>query len=63
MGREEMKHIVGLSGGKDSTALALRLRQLHPEIEFTYICTPTGNEPAKANELLNRRAAEIEAGR
>jgi tRNA(Ile)-lysidine synthase TilS/MesJ len=40
-----LKHIVGLSGGKDSTALALRLRQLSPEIDFTYLCTPTGNEP------------------
>lgn len=42
-----MKYVVGLSGGKDSTALALRLRQLHPEIDFTYLCTPTGNEPAE----------------
>lgn len=40
-----MKHVVGLSGGKDSTAMAVRLRQLYPGREFTYICTPTGNEP------------------
>jgi len=39
-----MRHIVGLSGGKDSTAMALRLRELHPDVEFEYICTPTGNE-------------------
>jgi hypothetical protein len=39
-----MKHVIGLSGGKDSTALAVRLRQLHPEQEYTYLCTPTGNE-------------------
>lgn len=45
-----MKHVVGLSGGKDSTALALRLRQLCPEIDFTYLCTPTGNEPANMLE-------------
>ena len=38
------KHIVGLSGGKDSTALALRLKELHPEIDFEYICNETGNE-------------------
>lgn len=37
-------HIVSLSGGKDSTAMALRLAELHPERPFTYICTPTGNE-------------------
>lgn len=40
------KHIVGLSGGKDSTAMALRLAEVEPR-DYTYICTPTGNEPAE----------------
>lgn len=40
-----MTHIVGLSGGKDSTALALRLAEVEPR-DYVYICTPTGNEPA-----------------
>jgi hypothetical protein len=39
-----MKHIVGLSGGKDSTAMALRLAEIEPR-DYIYICTPTGNEP------------------
>ena len=39
-----VRHIVGLSGGKDSTALALRLQELHPEREFEFLCTPTGDE-------------------
>lgn len=38
-----MKHIVALSGGKDSTALALRLQEAEPQ-EYTFICTPTGDE-------------------
>jgi len=38
-----MRHIVGLSGGKDSTALALRLAELEPR-DYTYICNETGNE-------------------
>jgi len=37
-------HIVALSGGKDSTAMALRLRELYPERKFRYIITPTGDE-------------------
>ncbi len=41
-----MTHIVGLSGGKDSTAMALRLAEVEPQA-YTYICTPTGNEPAE----------------
>lgn len=36
--------IVALSGGKDSTAMALRLRELHADIPFRFVCTPTGNE-------------------
>lgn len=40
-----MKHIVALSGGKDSTAMALRLAEVEPR-DYTYICTPTGNESA-----------------
>jgi 3'-phosphoadenosine 5'-phosphosulfate sulfotransferase (PAPS reductase)/FAD synthetase len=37
-------HIVALSGGKDSTALALRLKELNPAVDYTYVCTPTGDE-------------------
>lgn len=36
-------HVVALSGGKDSTAMALRLREVEPR-EYVYVCTPTGNE-------------------
>ena len=38
-----MKHIVALSGGKDSTAMAIRLAQVEPR-DYEYVCTPTGNE-------------------
>jgi 3'-phosphoadenosine 5'-phosphosulfate sulfotransferase (PAPS reductase)/FAD synthetase len=38
-----MMHVVALSGGKDSTALALRLAAVEPR-DYTYVCTPTGNE-------------------
>jgi 3'-phosphoadenosine 5'-phosphosulfate sulfotransferase (PAPS reductase)/FAD synthetase len=36
-------HVVALSGGKDSTAMALRLAEVEPR-DYTYICTPTGDE-------------------
>ena len=38
-----MKHIIALSGGKDSTALALRLAEVEPR-EYEYVFTPTGDE-------------------
>jgi 3'-phosphoadenosine 5'-phosphosulfate sulfotransferase (PAPS reductase)/FAD synthetase len=40
-----MRHIGALSGGKDSTAMALRLTELYPKRRFQWVCTPTGNEP------------------
>lgn len=45
-----VNHIVALSGGKDSTALALALREIEPESEYTYICTPTKNELPEMSE-------------
>jgi hypothetical protein len=38
-----MIHLVALSGGKDSTAMALRLAEIEPR-EYRYFCTPTGDE-------------------
>ena len=38
-----MRHIVALSGGKDSSALALRLAEVEPR-EYEYWITPTGDE-------------------
>lgn len=37
-------HIIAMSGGKDSTAMAIRLHELHPGTPFTMVCTPTGDE-------------------
>lgn len=40
---QDMKHIVALSGGKDSTAMALKLAEVEPR-DYQFVCTPTGNE-------------------
>lgn len=64
-GRETL-HIVALSGGKDSTALALRLRELNPDVDYTYVCTPTGDELPEMfahwrnlGELLGKRLTPV----
>lgn len=49
-----MKHVLGLSGGKDSTCLALAMKERHPELDMEYICTPTGNELPELFEHLDR---------
>jgi 3'-phosphoadenosine 5'-phosphosulfate sulfotransferase (PAPS reductase)/FAD synthetase len=44
-----MNHVVALSGGKDSTAMALRLAEIEPR-SYQYVCTPTGDEPPEMIE-------------
>jgi hypothetical protein len=39
-----MNHIGAISGGKDSVAMAVLLKEQHPEINFQWVFTPTGNE-------------------
>jgi hypothetical protein len=39
----EAIHVIGLSGGKDSTALALYMSEAEPR-DYTYLFTPTGHE-------------------
>lgn len=39
----DILHVIAVSGGKDSTALALRLAEAEPR-DYSYIITPTGNE-------------------
>lgn len=38
------RHILGLSGGRDSAALAIYMRQHHPELPIEYFFTDTGKE-------------------
>lgn len=40
---QHMIHVIALSGGKDSTALACRLSAMDDH-DYIYICTPTGDE-------------------
>ena len=35
------KHVLGLSGGKDSSALAVYMRDNHPELDIEYFFTDT----------------------
>lgn len=41
--RITVPHVVAVSGGKDSTAMALALAEREPR-DYTYLITPTGNE-------------------
>ena len=49
-----VKHVLGLSGGRDSAALAVYMRQYHPELEINYFFTDTGKELPEVYEYLGR---------
>lgn len=51
---QKEKHVLGLSGGRDSAALAIYMRQHHPEIDVEYFFTDTGKELPEVYEFLNR---------
>lgn len=53
MNDEKVKHVLGLSGGKDSSALAIYMRDNHPELDIEYFFTDTGEELAEVHEYLN----------
>lgn len=57
MGNDNIRHICGLSGGKDSAALAIYLRDKVPNMEY-FFCD-TGYELPEVYEFLNRLEAYL----
>ena len=48
------KHVLGLSGGRDSAALAVYMRQQHPNQSIDYFFTDTGKELPEVYDYLGR---------
>ena len=48
------KHVLGLSGGRDSAALAVYMRQNRPDLDVEYFFTDTGKELPEVYEYLGR---------
>ena len=44
-------HVLGLSGGRDSAALAVYMRQSHPGLDIDYFFTDTGKELPEVYEF------------
>jgi len=47
-----VRHVLGISGGKDSSALAVYLRQHYPELEIDYYFADTGKELDETYEFI-----------
>jgi hypothetical protein len=49
-----MKHLLGISGGKDSAALAVYMAKNYPELSIEYYTCDTGKELKETYELIER---------
>ncbi|PJI88480.1 hypothetical protein DAH55_20140 [Sphingomonas koreensis] len=48
------RHVLGLSGGRDSAALAVHMAQTRPDLDMEYFFTDTGKELPEVYEYLGR---------
>lgn len=55
----DVRHICGISGGKDSSALAVYLRKTRPELDIEYFFCDTGAELPETYEYLTRLEAVL----
>jgi 3'-phosphoadenosine 5'-phosphosulfate sulfotransferase (PAPS reductase)/FAD synthetase len=54
MPQAKVKHVLGLSGGKDSSALALYVKETRPELDIEYFFTDTGYELPETNDFIDQ---------
>jgi len=50
----KVRHVLGISGGKDSAALAIYLKNRHPELDVEYYTCDTGRELNETYALIDR---------
>lgn len=53
MSDTKVKHVLGISGGKDSSALAVYMAHNYPHLDIEYFFTDTGEELPEVYEYLN----------
>ena len=51
---DKVKHVLGISGGKDSAALAVYMRDNYPKIDIDYFFTDTGKELPEVYSFLSK---------
>jgi len=55
----KVRHILGISGGKDSAALSIYLKQKYPALKIEYYNSDTGCELAETELLIDRLSAYL----
>ena len=54
-----VRHILGISGGKDSAALSIYLKQKYPQMEIEYYNSDTGCELEETERLIDKLEAYL----
>lgn len=55
----DVRHILGISGGKDSAALAIYLKQKYPDLKIEYYNSDTGCELSETEDLIDKLEAYL----
>ena len=57
---KKVRHVLGLSGGKDSAALAVHMNNNYPDIPVEYFFTDTGYELPETYDFLNKLKTRLD---
>lgn len=53
MANRKIRHVLGISGGKDSAALAIYMKDHYPELDIEYYTSDTGKELQETYQLID----------
>lgn len=56
---KQIRHVLGISGGKDSAALAIYLNRNYPELPIEYYFCDTGKELKETYQLIEKLQTEL----
>lgn len=59
--KKKVRHVLGISGGKDSAALAIYMKNNYPELDIEYYTADTGKELTETYQLI--RNLEVYLGK
>jgi len=51
---KKVRHVLGISGGKDSAALAIYMRKNYPDLDIEYYTCDTGKELSETYQLIDK---------
>jgi hypothetical protein len=55
----KVRHVLGISGGKDSAALAIYLNEHYPSLDIEYYTSDTGRELEETYQLIDRLESKM----